>query len=87
MSSSIALRRSPKPGAFTAHAFRRATQLVDNQSRQRFAFHFFGNHQQRLAATRDLLEHRQQVLHVGDLLLVDQDVRILEHALPSGPDR
>ena len=32
----------------------------------------------------DLLEHRQQVLHAGDLLLVDEDVGVLEddfHAL------
>ena len=58
----------------------RAAQLVDHQRGQRFAFHFLGDHQQRLARARDLLEQRQQVLHVADLLLVDQDVGILEHA-------
>ena len=64
-----------------------AAQLVDHEGGQRFAFHFLGDDQQRLAAARDLLEHGQQILHVADLLLVDQDVGILENALPCGPDR
>src|SRR5439155_9514509 len=59
----------------------RAAQLVDHECGQRFAFDFLRDHQQRLAATRDLLEQWEQVLHVADLLLVDQDVRIFEHAL------
>ena len=65
----------------------RAAELVHDEGGERFAFHFFRDDEQRLAAASDLLEHRQQVLHVADLLLVDQDVRILEHALPCGPDR
>ena len=65
----------------------RAAQLVHHQSGQRFAFHFLGDDQQRLAGAGDLLEQRQQVLHVADLLLVDQDVGIFEHALPCGRDR
>ena len=59
----------------------RAAQLVDDESGERFAFHFLGDDQQRLARTCDLLEYRQQVLHVADFLLVDQDVGIFEHAL------
>ena len=65
----------------------RAAQLVDHQGGQRFAFHFLGDDQQRLAGARDLLEQRQQVLHVADLLLVDQDVGIFEHALPCARRR
>ena len=49
MSSSIALRRSPKPGALTAHDLQRAAQLVDDQRRERFAFDVFGDDQQRPA--------------------------------------
>ena len=64
-----------------------AAQLVDHEGGQRFAFHFLGDDQERLAGAGDLLEHRQQVLHVADLLLVDQNVRILEDALPCAPDR
>src|SRR5271165_2100301 len=66
MSSSMALRRSPKPGAFTA-------QLVHHQGRQRFAFHLLRNDQQRPSSLGRLLEQGQEVLHRADLLLVDQD--------------
>src|SRR5271166_3017930 len=58
----------------------RATQLIHNEGGERFAFHFLSDDQERLAGTSDLLEHGQQVLHVADLLLVDQDVRIFQHA-------
>ncbi len=37
----------------------RATQLVDDQSGERFAFHVLGDDQQRLAALGDLLEQRE----------------------------
>ena len=57
----------------------RATQLVHDQSCQRFAFNIFGDDQQRTAALRDLLEQREKILHRADLLFVNQDVRILEH--------
>ena len=49
MSSSMALRRSPKPGAFTAHAVQRAAELVDHEGRQRLALHVLGDDQDRLA--------------------------------------
>ena len=81
MSSSMALRRSPKPGAFTADAVQRAADLVDHQRRQRLAFDVLGDDDERLAGAGDRLEHRQQVLHRADLLLVDQQVGILEHGL------
>ena len=68
-------------GSLHRASIQRAAQLVDYQSGQRFAFHFFGDHQQRLAGAGDLLEQRQQILHVADLLFVDQDVGIFEHAL------
>ena len=67
----------------------RATQLVDDESGERFAFHVFRDDQQRLAALGDLLEQREQVLHRADLLLVDQDVGVLEgsfHALGIGDE-
>ena len=66
-----------------------AAQLVDHQGRQRFAFHVFRDDDQRTAALGDLLEQREQVLHRGDLLLVDQDVGILQnrfHALGIGDE-
>src|ERR1019366_1389600 len=62
----------------------RAAQFVDHEGGERFAFDFLGDDQQRLAGAGDLLQQRQQILHVGDLLLVDQDVGIFQnhfHAL------
>ena len=67
----------------------RATQLVDHQGRQRLAVHVLGDDDQRLRGAGDRLEQRQQVLHRGDLLLVDQDVGVLErgfHALRIGDE-
>src|SRR6266568_2298578 len=72
MSSSMALRRSPNPGAFTA-------QVVDHQCRERFALDFFGHEEQRLPGLGYLLEDGQQVADVGDLLIVQEYVRVLKH--------
>ena len=57
----------------------RAAQLVDHEGRERFAFDVFRDDQQRTAEARHLLEHRQEILHRADLLLVDQDDRVFEH--------
>ena len=65
MSSSMALRRSPKPGALTAHGLQDAADVVDDQRRQRFAFDVFGDDQQRPAGLGDLLQQRQQVADVA----------------------
>ena len=40
------MRRSPKPGAFTAPTFKPPTKLVDDQRRQRFALDLLGNDEQ-----------------------------------------
>ena len=56
MSSSIALRRSPKPGRLHRANIERAAQLVDYERGQGLAFHFLGDHQQRLTRARNLLE-------------------------------
>ena len=66
-------------GRLDRGGLQRAAQLVDDERRQRFTFDVLGDDQQRTAEARHLLEHRQQILHRADLLLVDQDDRILEH--------
>ena len=81
MSSIMALRRSPKPGAFTAQIFRvprmRFTTRVASAS-----LDVFGHEQQRLVAGgHDLLEDGLDVLEGADLLLVEQHVGVLEFAL------
>ena len=62
MSSSMALRRSPKPGAFTAQHVERAAELVDDQRGEGFAFDVFGDDQERLAGVDDGFQHRHEVL-------------------------
>src|SRR6266566_4133047 len=64
-----------------AHALERAADLVDHQGGQRLALHILGHDEERLARAGHLLEQREQVLHGRDLLLVDQDVDVLVHAL------
>ena len=89
MSSSIALRRSPKPGALTAATFRPAAQLVDDERRERLALDILGDDQQRPRRLNDGLEDREQRLQVRQLLLVDQDVRVVEldrHLLGVGDE-
>ena len=63
-----------------------AADVVDHQRRERFAIDVFGDDQQRLAGLRDLLEQRQQIADVADLLVVQQDVRIVEQRRPACPD-
>ncbi len=52
----------------------RAAQLVHHERRERFAFDFFGDDQQRFAGLGDLFEDRQQVFQAADLLFVIQNV-------------
>ena len=58
-----------------------AAELVDDDGRERLALDVLGDDQQRLAGLDDLLEHRQEVLDRADLLVRDQDVRVVEHGL------
>ena len=70
-----------EPGRLDRDAGEGAAELVDDQGRERLALDVLGDDHQRLAALHHLLEHRQQVAHRADLLVGDQDVRVLEHRL------
>src|SRR5437016_3085939 len=59
----------------------RAAELVHDQGRQRLALDVLGDDEERLAGSGDLLQQREHVLHHADLLLVDENERILEHDL------
>src|SRR5690606_33787452 len=62
-----------------------AADLVDDQGSQGLALDVLGDDQQRLVGLHDLLEDGQQVLDVGDLGAVQQDVRVLQNGfLPLG---
>ena len=84
MSPSMALRRSPKPGALTAQMLSTPRSLLTTSAVERFAFDVFGDDQQRLARLADLLQDRHQLAEVADLLFVDQDQRVFEHAVHLG---
>src|SRR5690606_28485460 len=56
-----------------------ATDVVDNQSGQGFAFHVFSDDEQRTAGFCNLLQNRQQIANVADLLVVDQDIGIFQN--------
>jgi hypothetical protein len=55
--------------------------VLTTSGRQRFAFDFFGDDQQRLAGLGHAFEHGQQLAHVGDLLVVQQDERVIQLGL------
>ena len=81
MSSSMRLRRSPKPGALTATAVKvprsLLTTIVASDSPSTSSATISSGR----AGLDDLLEHGQEVLDRADLLVRDQDVRIVEHGL------
>jgi hypothetical protein len=65
----------------------RAAQLVDDQGRQGLAVDVLGQDQERAARLGHLLEERQELLHVRDLLLVSQHEAVIQdrlHALRVG---
>ena len=51
-----------------------AAHVVDHQGGQGLAFDVLGDNQHGLARFRHALQHRQQVSHIRDLLVVQQDV-------------
>src|SRR6185503_19662608 len=55
-----------------------AANVVHDQRRERLAFEVLGDDQQRATGLRNGLEQRQQLADVRNLLVVDQDQRVLE---------
>ncbi len=55
-----------------------AAHVVDHQGGQGFAFHVFGNDQQRTTGLGDAFQHRQQFADVGDLLVDQQQQRVVQ---------
>src|SRR3954468_5050774 len=97
MSSSMRLRRSPKPGALTATPVNvprslltisvaraspsTSSAVITSRRARGLALAVLGDDQQRAARLDDLLEHRQKVADRADLLVGDEDVGILENRL------
>jgi len=68
-----------EPGAFTAQAFRVPRSLLTTRVASASPSTSSAMISSGLPERANLFEQRQQVLHVADFFLVDQDVRILEH--------
>ena len=66
-------------------AVERAAELVDDERGERLAFDVLGDDDERLLLARDRLEQREEILHVRDLLLADEDVRVLDAPPPCAP--
>src|SRR5206468_2975601 len=62
-------------------AVQRPAELVHDQGCQCLTLDVLGDDEEGLARPGDLLEQREHVLHHADLLLVDEDERVLEHNL------
>ena len=89
MSWSIALRRSPKPGAFTATDLNVPRILLTTSVARASPSTSSDDDHERLARLHDLLEHRQQVAYGRDLAGHEEQVRVLEdrlHALGVGDE-
>jgi hypothetical protein len=78
MSSSMALRRSPKPGALTAQTLRTPRSLLTTRVASASPSTSSAM-MSRGAGVGDLAEEGEEVLGGGDLLLVDEDVGLVEH--------
>ncbi len=65
-------------GRFHGGALDDAAHVVDHQGGQRFAFDVLGDDHQRLACLGHVLENRQQLADVGDLLVNQQDVGVFQ---------
>ena len=89
MSSSMALRRSPKPGALTAATLRPPRSLLTTSVASASPSTSSAMISSGLPALHHRLEQRQHRLQAGQLLLVDQDVGALElrdHLLGVGDE-
>src|SRR5258708_6951022 len=64
MSCSIALRRSPKPGALTAATFRPPRRRVDDEGGKRLAFDVFRDDDERLAALHHGFQQGKQFIQL-----------------------
>jgi len=65
-------------GSLDADAGEVAAQTVHQQGGQRVAFDILGNDDQLLAGLHELLENRQDLLDGGDLLVGDEQIRIVD---------
>ena len=68
-------------GGLDGDRLERALDLVDEQAGESLSVDVLRDHQERLAALDDLLQHWQQIAQRGDLGVDDEDVRVVEDGL------
>ena len=68
-------------GRLDAHAGERAAQLVEDDGGQRLALDVVGDDDELLTRIQHGLEHRQDLLNVRDLLIGDEDERVVNDGL------
>ena len=56
----------------------RSSQLIQNQGCKRLALNILRNDEQLFARLYDLLEQRENILDIADLLIRDHDIRIIQ---------
>ena len=81
MSCSISLRRSPKPGALTHTQVNVPRSLLRMMVASASPLDVVGDDDELLARVQHGLEHRQDLLNVRDLLVRDEDERIVNDGL------
>ena len=81
MSSIILLRRSPKPGALTAAALNVPRSLFTIRVARASPSTSSEMMRSGSVALHDLVENREHVLDVADLLVGDQDIGVVENGL------
>ena len=89
MSSSIALRLSPKPGAFTARGLSVPLQLVHDQRGQGLALHVFRDDDHVLGHLERVLKRGEHVRYRGHLPVRDENVGVVDagfHPLRVGDE-
>src|SRR6267143_2919385 len=68
-----------EPRRLHGRSLENSAQVVYHQRRERLALDFFGDDEKRLAGLGYLLQNRQQLPDVRDLLVVQKNVGILQH--------
>ena len=65
-------------GRLHCHYVECATQLVDDQCGKRFSFYILRNDQKFRTGLYHLFQHRENLLNIADLLICNQDIRIIQ---------
>src|SRR5690554_7027604 len=76
-----------KTGCLNSSHFQRTAQTIHHQSSQSLTVHVLSNNQEGTTALCGLLQHRKNVLHGTDLLVVNQNERIVQVGLHFLGDR